>query len=267
MNDNCVMTHRVDPDRPRRAADGLYLCAGHQGELEQLIAEMPVRADDLGRAAGASGPRPPGSHSELSVDEPAARHRAHMAGVVASWCRVVAEDHHITPPRSAGLADTCPWLIPHLGWCAANRWVDEMLLELRKATGKALGLVDIRAHRVPLGVQCFVHRDGERCTGTVTLVVRADDWLARCDHPDCTEPQRDVTPYLRSVRKGCGVTEEDVTIMAARFGVAVNGDVLRQWRHRGNVTAQVIAGVVWYDLASVTVYLARRKAQRERLAS
>jgi hypothetical protein len=264
---NCVLDHRVNPDRPRRAIDGLYLCAGHRSELTRLVAEMPAKADGLRRARGGSGPRPIGSHADLSVDEGAAAHRSKMTAVVASWCRVVAEDHNITPPDSVELARTCTWLIPHLDWCAGNRWVDEMLGELRDLTTEARRLTDIRARRVPTDAQCTRHRDGTRCEGVITIVVRGNDWVAYCSDEDCDGPQLDVAPYMRAVRRDVGVTAEDVVVMAGRYGIAVNDDVLRQWRHRKKITAQVIGGVVWYDLASVADYLARRKAQRERIAS
>jgi hypothetical protein len=271
MNENrCVQAHRVDPDRPRRAVDGLYLCHGHLQHLEQLIAELPAHHDGLQRARGAAGPRPPGSHSELPVDDAIAAHRGRMTAVLASWCRVVAEDRGVRPPDSPDIHRVAAWLLGprmrHVEWIAANRWVDEMAGELREVTRTARALTDIRAKHVPIGVQCFVNRDGQRCPGIVTLIVRADEWRVRCPEPECTDVQDDVTPYLRAIRKGVGVTEEDVHVMAARYGIAVSDDVLRQWRHRKRIAFKVVGGVFWYDLASVADYLSRRAA-RERIAS
>jgi hypothetical protein len=258
--ENCVLDHR--DGEPRRAVDGLYICRGHTRELEQLVAEMPAKAGDLDRASGTGGPRPRGSHSEICVDDRAATHRAHMAGVVASWCRVVAEDHNITPPRSADLERTCPWLLPHLDWCAANRWVDEMLLELRGVSKRAVALTDLPARTVPLAAQCLAHRDGQRCDGYVTIVVRGDDWTARCSAAECEEMQ-DATPYLNGKGR---VTIDGVQQMARLYGIPCSDEVVWQWKHRGKIKAERLGDTVWYDLASVTGYLSRRRAEHNRVA-
>jgi hypothetical protein len=259
----CVLDHRGG--QTRRAIDGLWLCTGHRRELGEHVTRMPARADDLETPGRGSGPRPRGSHADLAVDERAAAHRAHMTAVVASWCRVVAEDRGVTPPASASLARTCPWLLPHLDWCAGNRWVDEMLAELRDLTRKARAITDIPAIRVPLAAACLRHRDGERCTGQVTIYVRGDDWTARCTAEEC-EGVQDATPYLRVMQKGRGVTEADVIVMAARYGIAASPDVVRQWKHRGKIAAQTVGDAVWYDLASVQTYLVKRKTRRECVA-
>lgn len=262
--DLCVMTHRQDPDRPRPAVDGLYLCRGHLRELERLVAEMPARHDDLDRALLASGPKTHTTSSPgLTVDEAAADLRMHMTNLVASWCRVVAEDRGITTPAGPELARTSPWLIPHLQWCAAHRWVDEMLTELRQVTGRAIGLTDIPARRIRLGEQCLTHTDGERCDGIVTIIIRGDDWTARC--PTCRIDQ-DAIPYLRAVRAGQWITGEEVIQLAALYGITASDDVIWQWRHRRRITARNDGRQNLYDLASVQQYLTRR-TQRERMSA
>lgn len=258
--DICVMEHKRDPDRPRQALPGLYVCHGHHAELERLIAEMPARADDLDRARGPGGPRPPGAASGLPIDDRAAEHRTQMAGVVASWCRVVAEDRGITTPAGPELHRTCPWLLRHVDWCCGNRWVDEMLSELRQVTGRALALADIPARRVPLAAQCLTHEGGERCTGTVTIIVRGDDWTARCT--DCEQVQ-DATPYLREG----WVVAEGVIMVATMRGAPCSAEVVRQWHHRRKITGERRGERMYYDLKTVNEYLDRRGAQNGRLAS
>jgi hypothetical protein len=261
--DICVMTHRQDPERPRPALDGLYLCYGHRQELERLIAEMPGRADDLDRAAGAGGGRGDGTHSGISIDPRAAEHRSHMAGVLASWCRLVAEERGVTPPASADLYRTAPWLTRHIDWCAANRWVDEMLLELRRVTGQALGIIDIPVRRVPLGAQCLVHADGERCGGIITIVVCGDEWTARCS---ACEGDQEATQYLRGMQAGWMSTPE-VIDLARVFGVDASEDVVRQWKHRRKIEGRDTGRQTMYDVGSVLRYLAGRQAKRERISA
>lgn len=270
MNDNCVMTHAKDPDRPRRAADGLYLCKGHLLELIKLIAELPAHHDELERAHRAGGQRPPGAHGELSVDDALAGHRRAMAGVLASWARVVAEDRHVIPPVDATIHRVASWLLAprtrHVGWCAGHRWVDEMLGELRRATRTARALTDVPAKIVPVAAKCVQRREGRLCDGAVTVVVRGEDWSARCPAEGC-ERRQDVTLYLHHVPPGHWVAEEDVMVISTLYGIAASSDVVRQWKHREKIIG--VSGQVGnaYDLASVTGYLARRKAQRERIAS
>src|SRR3954447_8849834 len=62
----CVLPHRHDPDRPRRALDGMLVCAGCLHRVEQAIAELPGQHDALERrlAPGAgSGRGAPGASS------------------------------------------------------------------------------------------------------------------------------------------------------------------------------------------------------------
>lgn len=264
--DVCIMTHYVDPDRPRLALDGLYLCYGHHAELERLVAELPRRHDDLQRALlTAGGPKIyTGGTPGLTVDEAAARLRSRLAGILASWCSVVVQHRGVTPPASTAIAHTAPWMLRHIKWCAAHDWVTVMLTELRQATREAIGITDIPARRIPLDEQCRQHLDGARCTGIVTLLARGDDWLARCD--TCAVDQ-DAIPYLRAVRSGHWITCEEVIALADVYGIPCSPDVVRQWKHRRRIRGRDDGRRAWYDLRSVQTYLDRRRAYRDRLAS
>lgn len=254
--DLCVMKHTRDPERPRRAVPGLLLCRGHLGELERLIEELPDRADDMDRpVTGSRSGGGSGNGGGIPIDEDAARHRSHIAGILASWCANVAQDRAVTPPASIDLAVTSRWLLPHVEWCAAQEWAPDMLGEIREATWRALGIADIPARRVPLGERCLVHTGGTRCTGSITMIVRGDDWRAICD--TCDEPQ-DPTGYVRGV-KGRGITAAGVIQLAHIYGILCGPDVVNQWHHRKRITGKRVDGVMWYDLGSVHAYLTRRQ--------
>ncbi|MER6892010.1 hypothetical protein [Streptomyces halstedii] len=184
-----------------------------------------------------------------------ARHRSRMAAVLASWCRVVAEDCGLTPPAGPEPSRTAPWMAAHIDWCAGNEWAAVMLAELREVTGRAYGLADVRARRVPLAAQCLTHSGGERCTGAITIVVRGDEWAAHCG--TCGTVQ-EATPYLRGTRGGRWVTAEGVIVLARVFGLPCSRDVVRQWHHRRRIQGRRIGDLTWYDLASVQRYLAQR---------
>lgn len=179
MNDLCIMTHRTDPDRPRRAIDGGYICDGCVAQLERLVAEMPARYAALERVlatGGTGGQRVSGTASEpLPINLAVAEHRHHMAGVMASWARLVAEERGIMPPASPALAVCGPWLTVHIQWCARQRWVDEMLTELRQANGRARAMLNPDgSKRIAIG-PCRTAGETGPCTGTLYATVRAED--------------------------------------------------------------------------------------------
>jgi hypothetical protein len=116
LNDLCVAEHRQDPDRPRRAMDGLYLCAGCHDQLADLLAQLPGLYADLEDAlasGGAStGPSVSGSASEpLPINTAAADHRhqiQHDLRVVVHLRRRRARHHPahgIRPGHHGGMAD------------------------------------------------------------------------------------------------------------------------------------------------------------------
>lgn len=275
VSDLCVQTHRVDPDRPRPALDGLRLCHGHHRELERLIAELPARYNDLDRAATvAGGGSGSGSHPGIDVDEVAAELRSQIRRDLLRWATYVATERGLLGPVREDPFTVAAWLTIHLDWLAANEYAAVNLLPvLRELTGRSYGIADIPARRLDLGNACLNHTDGVPCEGTVTLVVRGDDWTAHC--PVCRgraqeagapyEPQ-DATPYLRLAPPGRWVTAEDVTRMAALFGFATSPDLLRQWKARGRIIGRVGATENEYDLRSAQKYLMKRATERERIA-
>lgn len=264
--DICVLPHHHDPERPRPALDGLYLCHGHHTELQRLITQLPNHHDDLDRALTANGPKISHSNSPgLNIDETAAELRTQIQHDLLWWCIYVADQRGIHRPTTAEPHTTATWLTRHVDWCAADRpAAEELLPVLRELTGRAIGITDLRARRIHLGEQCLTHTDGDRCTGEITIVIRGDDWVARC--PECRIDQ-DATPYLRIAQRGQWITTDDVIRLAGLFGIPCSHDVVRQWKHRRHITGIIGAVENLYDLASVQSYLARRQTERERIGA
>ena len=178
--DVCVMTHRQDPDRPRQALDGLYLCQGHRNELESLVAEMPARYGDLGRILSAGsrrgGQRVSGTPgSRVPINPAIADQRAQINAVMVSWCALVRDERGTDGPDRSGIEHACTWLLQHIEWCAGHRWVDEMLGELRQLAGKSWAVIDPDgSKRITIG-PCISTTDEGPCDGTLYATVRADD--------------------------------------------------------------------------------------------
>lgn len=260
--DICIARHRLDPDRHRRAIDGLYLCHGCRDRLEQLVAEMPARYDELGRAltggGGGGGQRVSGSSSEPApINLGVTEHRQHIEGVLASWARLVAEERGIAPPAGPQVVRTAPWLTVHIDWCAGNRWVDEMLTELRACTGRARAMLD-PARRLPTGERCRVtDEDGEQCDGTITMRQSHDEvWKAVCSHCGPQMPGA----YMADSVDGRWVTIERVEAYVLRVhGRRVARATVRKWVERERIQSREDNGKVWYELASVERYLSAQR--------
>jgi hypothetical protein len=182
----CVLPHRHDPDRARRALDGMFVCAGCLHRVEQAIAELPSQHDALERrlAPGAgSGRGAPGASSwALPIVPVIADHREDIARKLASWALMVSEERGMHPPASSRPTATAPWLLVHLRWACAQPWVDDLAGEMTALRSRSFSLLfPTSRRRVPVG-PCPL----EDCTGTLTASIGpADDllppWIG-CDH-------------------------------------------------------------------------------------
>lgn len=191
----CVLPHRRDPDRSRRAALGVRVCLGHLKALHREIAELPALYEDLLRAhtisattqskvSGTKSPRVP-------VREEVAEARAAILGRLAFWVEDVADKRGLTYPVRNVFA-LAVWLDQHVDWIANHDMVTNVAVELAEtyALGWRLAYPSGR-RRIVVGecvelVACDVAtRALLRCPGTlVAFVARTDDLLpsaVQCD--------------------------------------------------------------------------------------
>jgi len=153
----CALEHTHDPDRPRTATHGL-LCTGHYLNLEQQIAELPALATDTERAlvrhGQAGGPKVTGSPERpLPFDEAAGDALRAARDVLASWCRLILDEHpsalHAPALAFPALA---AFLSTHLEWIAAQPWIDDLCAEFSDARrGLRSALTTARTRVVTLG--------------------------------------------------------------------------------------------------------------------
>lgn len=263
MNDDlCVAAHTRDPDRPRRAADGLYLCAGCLAHLERVLVELPELYHELGVAmasAGSAGSSRVSGTPErpLPLNPAMCDHRAHMGAVLASWAELVASERYVSPPGSVEMPRLAVWLVPHITWCAGHGWAGDMLAEVRGLAGRGWALLEPR-RRLDIAERCrVVDEGGERCSGEISMVYGLDEWHALCS----VCGRQEAAAYLRDGLAGRWVTVERVRAYAYRtYGVNVEGGTVRSWAARGHVRARGDLTRTWYDLASVDRYLVHRAA-------
>lgn len=105
----CVLPHVKDPERLRRAADGLYVCRGCQAKLARQLAQLgPLDRVLAARAAIGAGPRAGSRSAEtpLPMNDLAASLRLRTRGFLSSWAGIVAEERGFTPPDLSGAALT-----------------------------------------------------------------------------------------------------------------------------------------------------------------
>lgn len=175
--DTCVLPHRRDADRPRRAADGLLVCEGDVHRLEQNLAEMPAHFEGLARRLAPGKGR--GQHVSgtperaLPVDPAVVEHRDNLARTLASWARMVADERGISGPRSPLVGSTSAFLLVHLRWACAQPWVDDYAGELGALRSRSVSLL-YPSGRKRITVGACIEPD---CPGTLTASVAAQDDL------------------------------------------------------------------------------------------
>ena len=179
--DVCVTEHRLDPDRPRIAVDGAWLCRGCITQLRNHLAALPQRYADLeailARGTVAAGQRVSGTTERwLPISPAVAEHRHQIAHDLVWWCVYVADERGIARPDSTEPATTAAWLARHVDWCAARRpAAEELLPVLRHLVGRAWALIDPRgSRRITIG-PCITTDGDEPCEGTLYATVRAED--------------------------------------------------------------------------------------------
>jgi len=268
-SDICVTVHKHDPDRERRAVDGLWLCHGCLGQLRDLLDDLPGLHARLGTVlatGGDGGQRVSGSPSEpLPVNTAVIEHQQQIRHDLVWWCVYVADERGIARPGNGDPVTTAAWLTRHVDWCAGNRpAAEELLLVLRQLAGRARAMLDPDRY-LPTGERCRVTgKDGERCDGTVTMRQSGDEaWKAWCSSCGPQLPGA----YMADSVDGRWVTIERVEAYVLRVhGRRVDRATIRSWAVREHVQVKEEHEKTWYDLGSVHKYLDER-SKREMMSA
>lgn len=173
----CVLPHRHEAERPRRAVDGLYTCSGCLYGLTEALECLPRQWDTLGRSLAPqsrTGPQVTGTRERaLPINVAVADQREDIRGKLASWSVMIAEERGITPPGAGTPHVTAPWLLVHLRWACAQPWLDEYAAEIRQLRSRANALLyPTGRRRVEVG-PCVEHG----CDGTLTATIAPLDDL------------------------------------------------------------------------------------------
>ena len=220
--ERCVLPHRRDPDRPRRALDGLLVCPGHRKGLAFDLLDLPgMHAQLVARhtASGARfGERRGRGHAGLNVQDKVARARGDIYTGLAGWARLAAEERDFTLPAD-DVAAIAGFLLGRgasmLDWACARPWIDEYADTLDTLHRTAFGLLHPRGRRrFEVGacietISCDVPtRAEQRCQGRmVATLTDADDQLPAflwCDECGIEITADRWITYGRRVHKAMG---------------------------------------------------------------
>jgi len=118
---NCTAIHYYNPERPRRAQDGLQICAGcydradgQLTELPDLVAAIlePSRRAASGRVSGT--PEPPTLVNDRQVEG-----RSLVRYALIEWAQLVVYGRQVTAPQS-DVPALCAFLRRHQLWLCAQ---------------------------------------------------------------------------------------------------------------------------------------------------
>lgn len=133
---NCVLAHRRDPDRPRRAVDSLRACYGHRTGLARTLLELPdmyrrLAERHIASGRGLSEHRPSGHHG-LAINDKVATLRGDFRTNLRPWVYDVWRDRGFTLPAEVAAEDPyhmARYIWGHRGanldwWCARDDLAD-----------------------------------------------------------------------------------------------------------------------------------------------
>lgn len=236
-----------DQPMPRWATHGL-LCARCADRLEQRIAEMPARADQLRSVLGGLSATDRGENRPTKGNPPVPLNvDAHdllvlIEGTVVSWVRMVAEERGLRGPDRQHLPSLCGWLVGQIDWLPAQLWVDDLAEEMRTLSRSADSLTRANParHRLPAPCPaCAAHELGRRDGASeVTCAACGSTW-----------PEQD---YDRLVLVLGSDPALSLTAVEAAARAGVEPARFRQWVSRGKVRrVGTVDGLARYATADV----------------
>jgi len=163
-----------------RAADGLMLCwhcTGRIGKDAVEVARLWYEIGHILAAGGSTGVPAQNPHPGLVLNGQAADVRLEIRHVLASWCRLVAEERGIALPRDESQHTLGAYVRLHEQWLAATEYADEVADELAGLRGRAWATAYPETVSVVEIGTCPEHTaDGEQCHGTIRAILpRTED--------------------------------------------------------------------------------------------
>lgn len=237
--------------RPRWAKTGL-LCTRCAGKLEQRLAELPAKQDQLRsvlgglKSKGGSGNRPTKGEPPVPLNIAAHDHLELLHATVVSWTQLVAEERSLRGPDRSEVEVLSRWLLSQHSWLVEQLWVDDLAEEMRELAQVAdsLAAINVRWNRLPVPCpDCNAHELG-RWDGASEV---------QCGACDLSWHEDDYPRMLKVL-----TWEKSVTAAEAAEKAGVEPATFRQWVSRGKVKrVGTVDGQARYSAEDV------ERAQRE----
>jgi hypothetical protein len=176
---NCVIWHRDDPDRPRKAIPTLLVCLGHYHRLARQVRQLgPLDRVLAARAANPAAVRTGSKSAEtrIPLHEAAAITRREIRQVLASWTLMLCQEQRLHGPDFNSGRGLVSWLLAHHDDFCAHPAVDDYFTEIGDLHRRAMAICyPFGNRRVPVA-PC-------ECGGHLQVALREDGGLvdAECD--------------------------------------------------------------------------------------
>lgn len=163
-----------------RAADGLRLCWHDTERIGKDAVEVARLWYEIGlilAAGGSTGVPVRNPHPGLVLNGQAADVRLEIRHVLASWCRLIAEERGVALPRDESQHTLGAYIRLHEQWLAASDYADEVADEFASLRSRAWATAYPDGVSVRLIGPCPQTEDGAACPGNVKAHMRRADSL------------------------------------------------------------------------------------------
>lgn len=194
------------------------------------------------------GIRSAASETPLPINDHASDVRRELHGLLATWCRLILEEHGGTCPDDT-IASMARYLRAQTSIIRVAEWGDECVVELRDAVRRARAAVDRPAERIYAG-EC------PDCEGAVYGLAGYD--TARCPREGCEGVVKDPEGRRDAAVRAAVVAAPDRQVTAAEaamasraLGKAIGERAVRKLASAGRIVPVSTARPVKYRLGDI----------------
>lgn len=174
----CPLPHKRDPERPRRAAFGVRVCAGHLLGLAEDIAALPrlhaTLAQHLVASGGGDGGRSSDADVGVDLNPAVVTARDHIRQTLVSWALIALEEGPWDTAPEDDVRHIAVWIGKRCDWYANQDWTDEFVSNIRETVRESRALIQPNStYRIEIG-PCpeLLGDDQAHCEGVVIAVMQ-----------------------------------------------------------------------------------------------
>jgi hypothetical protein len=205
----------------QRCADKLSVALGDVpalwGELDTVLTKQARYGESEGRGGEKSLPFNP-TASELG---------SALRGILASWCRLIAEERGWDLPRDHPAAIAI-WLLHHTTWLRHHQAGAEAVEEITEAVNQVRRIIDRPAERIYAGPCQDCGKDMFGKPGAISV---------ECRPCGLSYDVAQMVEWMRHEARGRLVTAREAFILLSRFGIQSSQKTIEKWALRKRLTS------------------------------